>query len=91
LQNQHPHFVPSQERKPAPVTITPATPGPQQDQAKAPDTGSRSAYVQGFASPRHRHSVEEDREVAMDVTQIQIPQVLKESKKNLSHSDCHVM
>jgi hypothetical protein len=56
----------------------------------APDEGLRSAYVQGFAST-HRHSVAEDREVAMDVTQIQIPQVLKESKKNLSHSDCHVM
>jgi hypothetical protein len=80
LQNQPPIFVPSQERKRAPVTLTPATPVPQQDQVTAPVEGSRNAYVQGFAST-HRHSVAEDREVVvLDVTRIQIPQVLNEPK-----------
>jgi hypothetical protein len=90
-QNQHPHLVPSQETKPAPVTLTPATPVPQQDQGTAPDAGFRSD-LQGVVPRTDRQSVAEDREVVLDGRGIQIPQVVKEPKKiNLSHSDRHGM
>jgi hypothetical protein len=79
-QNQPPNFAPPEERERAPVTKNPATRVPHLERVIAPDEGSRSAYVQGFASPMHRHSVAEDREVVLDVTPIQIPQVLNDPK-----------
>jgi hypothetical protein len=80
-QNQPTHFVPSQERKYTPAIMIPVTPVPPERQVIGPGAGRSRAYSRGVSSWTQRQSTEEDREVLLDATTIQIPQVTNESKE----------